>query len=237
MDYKRILWTSLLILAVGILLLCYKTTSLDLCVRFLGALLVGSSVLNIAMQIGASRQRKEDGKKHSITSLGGMFTAVASFVLGLWMLLSPEVFTTAMVYIFGAMMILSGLFLIYTMFHSYKPVKFPFGFYILPILVTICGIVICLISPETTKAIIITVTAIAMIVYSVGAIIMVSGLISYNRQVKAEESATADDKERKSKETEKSEETPSQPSITEAVAKNSLIGESSETHDDSDFTE
>lgn len=233
MDYKRILWTSLLILAVGILLLCYRLNSLDLCVRILGALLVGSSVLNIAMLIGASRQRKEDGKKSSLHSIGGMLTAIASGALGLWMLLSPEVFTTAMVYVFGAMMILAGLFLIYTMLYVYKPVKFPLGFYILPSLVTICGVVMCIISPETTKNIIIMVSAIAMIVFSVGAIIVVSGLVSYNREIENEKSKNPETTETP----EKSGYTSAQPSNGDSASKKPEIEESHETDGEIDFTE
>lgn len=185
MDYKRILWTSLLVLAVGILLLCYKLPSLDFFVQCLGYLFLASSILNIAMQFARARQRSEDNGKRSSVSIIGMLTAIASGALGLWMVLSPAGFATAMIYILGAMMIISGLFLIFTMAFGFKPVRFPSGFYILPSLVTICGIVMCVLSPDTTKEFIVMITAITMIVFSVGALIEVAGLIAYRRSMAA----------------------------------------------------
>lgn len=218
MDYKRILWTSLLILAAGILLLCYKQPSLDFCVICLGGLLLASSVLNIAMQFAYSRQSKEDNSHHSLSSVWGTMTAIASGALGLWMLLAPSGFTTAMIYVFGAIMILGGVYLICIMLFVFKPVKFPGGFYILPSLVTICGIVMCVISPETTKSVIVTVTAIAMIVYALGAIIVVSGLASYNRTLKNQTPAAAHE-EPAVAEISESSETDSEPETSESTEK------------------
>ncbi len=179
MDYKRILWTSLLILAAGILLLCYKLPSLDFFVSLLGWLFLASSVLNIAMQF--TRARHTEPERKNSASVVGMLTAIASGALGLWMVLAPAGFATAMIYILGAMMILGGLFLIFTMAVGFRPVRFPGGFYFLPSLVTICGIVMCVLSPDTTKEFIVMITAIAMIVFAVGALIEVAGLISYRR--------------------------------------------------------
>lgn len=215
MDYKRILWTSLVILAAGIFLLCYKQPSLDLCVTILGGVLTASAVVNLGMQFAYSRQSKVDGSKHSLSSIWGSMAAIASGCLGIWMIINPAGFTTAMVYIFGGLMIIGGLFLIYDMVFVFKPVKFPFGFYILPTLVTICGIVMCVLSPETTKNIIITIVAIAMIVFSIGAIIVVSGLSSYNRTLRETEKAAQKAAEEAAKEAAKAAAEPSQPEIPE----------------------
>lgn len=185
MDYKRILWTSLLILAAGIVLLCYKLPSLTLFVTCLGYLFLASSILNIAMQFARARRRDEGGNKGS-ASVVSMLSAIASGALGLWMVLSPAGFTTAMIYILGAMMILGGLFLMFTMSVGFRPVKFPFGFYVLPALVAICGIVMCVLSPDTTKDIIVTITAVTMIVFGVGALIEVAGLVAFRRTLAAQ---------------------------------------------------
>lgn len=182
MAYKRILWTALLILAVGILLLVYPISTLDLFVRILGGLFLGAAAVNLLLQFARSRS----ASAHRASLLGSL-TAVASGALGLWMLLAPAGFSTAMVYILGAFMILGGLYLIFTMAVGFKPVRFPIGFYILPTLVTLCGIAICILRPEQTKAAIDTVTGIAMIVYAVGALIEVAGLMSMQRTVKAPE--------------------------------------------------
>ncbi len=181
MDYKRILWTSLLILAAGIFLLCYKLPSLTFVVTCLGYLFLASAVLNITMLFARASRRDEDGKKEGLSILG-ILSGVASGALGLWMVIAPEGFTTAMIYILGALMIIGGLFLIFTMAAGFRPVKFPFGFYILPALVTICGIV-CVCSPVTIEKSIVLITAITMIVYAVGALIEVAALISYRRNL------------------------------------------------------
>lgn len=189
MDYKRILWTSLLILAAGILLLCYPLPSLDFFVKLLGWLFLASSVLNIVMQFVRSRNTG-DGHRGGGVSIISMLTAIASGALGLWMVLAPAGFATAMIYIIGAMMILGGLFLIFTMAVGFRPIRFPGGFYVLPALVAICGIVMCVLSPETTMSVIMTVTAVTMIVFAVGALIEVAGLISYRRNFEAPTSPT-----------------------------------------------
>lgn len=184
MDYKRILWTSLLVLAAGILLLCYKLPSLEFFVSCLGYLFLASAVLNIVLQfVRARRHSDEAGRKSSGASVFGMLSAVASGALGLWMVLSPGGFSTAMIYILGAMMILAGLFLVFTMVAGFRPVKFPFGFYLLPSLVALCGIVMCILPPDTTKEFIVMITAIAMIVFSVGALIEVAAIISFRRNL------------------------------------------------------
>lgn len=225
MDYKRILWTSLLILAAGILLLCYKQPSLDFCVMCLGGLLVASSVLNIAMQFAYSRQSKEDNSRHSLASIGGTMTAIASGALGLWMLFAPVGFTTAMVYVFGALMIFGGLYLVCLMLFVYRPVKFPAGFYILPSLVAVCGIVMCVLPPATTKDIIIKITSIVMIVFAVGAIIVVSGLSSYQRSLKKAAKAEAE-----------AAAAPQEPEVTE-IPESSVTEVKPETAENSEKTE
>ena len=83
MDYKRILWTSLLVLAAGILLLCYKLPSLEFFVSCLGYLFLASAVLNIVLQfVRARRHSDEAGRKSSGASVFGMLSAVASGALG-----------------------------------------------------------------------------------------------------------------------------------------------------------
>lgn len=181
MDTKRIFWTSVLVLAVGILLLCYRLPGLDFLVSCLGWLFIAAAVLNLIMQfVRAGKVDKQTGHTGH-TSVLSMLTAIASGALGLWMVLAPGGFVTAMVYILGAMMILSGVYLIYTMLFGFRPIRFPFGFYILPSLVTICGIVICCMSPVEIQNSIVMITAIAMIVLSIGAMIEVAGVASFRR--------------------------------------------------------
>lgn len=183
MDSKRLLWTSLLVLAAGIFLISYKQPSLEFCVLCLGGLFIAAAVLNVAMQFARAGRTDSKGRKQK-ASVIGMFTAIAAGALGLWMVLAPSGFTTAMVYILGAMMILGGSFQLLTLGIGFKPIKFPFAFYILPLLVTICGIVICCIPPEQTMDAIVTIIAIAMIVFAVGGLIEVAGVASFRRSLK-----------------------------------------------------
>lgn len=181
MDYKRLFWTSLLILAVGVFILCYQLPSLVFVVTCLGYLFLASAVLNITLLFARASRRDVNGKKEGLSVLG-ILSAVASGALGLWMVLSPDGFTTAMIYILGALMIIGGLFLIFTMAAGFRPIKFPFVFYILPASVTLCGIV-CVCSPVTIEKSIVLITAIMMIVYAVGALSEVAALVFYRRKI------------------------------------------------------
>lgn len=171
-TYKRLLWTSVLILVAGIVMLCYKIPTLEFFVSLLGWLLLIAGVLNAAMQFVYSRRQSTPG------TLLGVFTAIAAIALGLWMVLFPTEFATIMIYILGALMILAGSLSIYTLAVGFKPVKFPRWFYIIPSLVTLCGLVVCLLSPATTQRGIVVITAIVMILYAIGGIIQAASLLS-----------------------------------------------------------
>ncbi len=169
---KRLLITSSLILVAGIVMLCYKIPTLAFFVSLLGWLLLIAGVLNAAMQFVYSRRQSKPG------TLIGILTAIAAIALGLWMVLLPDEFATVMIYILGALMILAGSLSIYTLAVGFKPIKFPRWFYIIPSLVTLTGIVVCLLSPATTEKGIVTLTAIVMIVYAAGGLIQSASLLS-----------------------------------------------------------
>ncbi len=73
----------------------------------------------------------------------------------------------------------------------YRPVTFPFWFFILPSLLVICGVVICILGAEKVGEVMVIITGISLIVYAASTFINIIGLVSYRRAInkKAAESA------------------------------------------------
>lgn len=188
MDYKRNLWTSILVLLAGIVLVFFHGTVPETIVRILGAMFVIAAILNLCMQLGRTKPT-ETNKKGS--SMIGMLTAIASGALGIWMLIDPGSLVNLLVYLFAALIILGGVYQICTLTLSYKPIRFPFGFYILPVLMVACGIVMIILGPTAIANALTLIIGISLIVYAISMFIEIGGVSAFRRSMKKVEQDAA----------------------------------------------
>ena len=83
-------------------------------------------------------------------------------ILGLLMCIFPAEFAKFFVYVFAALLIIFGVFHIVDLASWNKSVKFPFFFYIIPILMVAAGIVILCTPLSGINEVVVLITGIAL---------------------------------------------------------------------------
>lgn len=102
---------------------------------------------------------------------GGMtFVSVGGIILGLLMCIFPSAFAGFFVYVFAALLIIFGIYHIVDLSSWSKMVKFPFVFYIIPILMVAAGIVILCTDLRDINSMVVLVTGIALVASSLNTI-------------------------------------------------------------------
>lgn len=187
MDYKRNLLTAVLVLLAGIVLVFFRNTVVETMVMILGGMFLLAAILNLCLQLGKTKP-SEGNRKGS--SLVGLLTAIASGALGVWMLIEPASLVNLLVYLFAALIIIGGVYQICTLGFSYRPIRFPFGFYILPILMVVFGIVMLIMGPDKFTSSLTLIIGICLIVYAVSMFIEIGGVTAFRRTVKQSEEKT-----------------------------------------------
>ncbi|MDE7472660.1 MAG: DUF308 domain-containing protein [Muribaculaceae bacterium] len=167
MNSKATILTNLIILAAGILL-CYvhgRDNIPHTIVLVTGLTLIVPALINLFLLF-----RRRDSDRHRPTSsmkVAGWISSIASIGLGTLMVIAPGLFTPILVYIFGTMMILASLMLIFLLTGAVREAGVPGWLYVGPILVLIAGVVmVCVGQPRITDAMVTLITGISMIVFS-----------------------------------------------------------------------
>ncbi len=184
-SYKGSLYSAILALVAGIFMVVYSNVTLRTIVLVVGIMFIASAVFNLAYEFS---RKRADKKSTSLTAVVASFGAA---VLGIIMVLTPIGMVNLIIYLFAASIILLGLYEICAMAFMYRPVTFPFWFFILPSLLVICGVVICILGAEKVGEVMVIITGISLIVYAASTFINIIGLVSYRRAInkKAAESA------------------------------------------------
>lgn len=185
MKKGSLTYTGIVTLIIGIVLIFLRATAIDVVVITVGIGFLLTAVVNVIMIMS----RKNDvevnvnGKKesHAAISVGAVITAMGAAALGLWMVLAPGSFSSVIVYVFSALIIIAGLYHITLLAYGLGGARFPFVFYILPILLVLTGVVLLIIGVDTIKASIVLITGIALVVYSVCNFIEAAGEGNYKK--------------------------------------------------------
>lgn len=177
-SYKGSLWSAILTLIVGIVMVSFSNITLRTVVLTVGLMFIATAVFNLAYEFSGKRAA------HRTTSMPAVLASVGAGVLGIVMVLMPIGMVNIIIYLFAAAIILLGLYEICALAFMYRPVTFPFWFFILPSLMVICGLVICVMGAEKVGELTVIVTGIALIVYSVSTFMNIIGLITYRRSIR-----------------------------------------------------
>lgn len=186
MDYKGNLWSAILALIIGIAMIFFSNTALHTVVVVVGILFIAISVFNFAFEF--SRKRKAAGG----ASIAALLSSAGAGVLGILMVFTPSDMVDLMVYLFAAAIILLGLFQIINLAFAYRPITFPFWFFILPALLVVTGVVICIVGAHTVGETMILITGVALVVYSVATFVDIAGLLSFRRDIAKAQKAAAE---------------------------------------------
>lgn len=182
MKSKNLTYTGIVTLILGVGLLFMQHTAIDIVVMVVGGAFLLSAIIDLILVFRAKSKIKTSGGHAESISIVSTLTAVATGALGLWLLLKPSTFTSLLVYVFAAIILLSGLYHIFMLGFGFRDARFPFAFYILPILLVIAGVAIFIIGATAMVNAIVLVTGICLIVYSVCNFIEAAGESSYARQ-------------------------------------------------------
>lgn len=139
---------------------------LDTIVFITGLTLIVPGLINIVLLLG---HRDDSRLKPSATmKVVGWISSVASVALGTFMIVAPTVFTPVLQYMFGGVMILSSLVMVYMMTRIDNSVRLPWWLYVGPVVVLVIGIVmLCIDGAHLADMAVALVTGIAMIVFAV----------------------------------------------------------------------
>lgn len=149
---------AIITLIVGVLIVAWPGTAVKTLVMIMGAFLIASGTVSLIVSYKA---RNSEDKSALM-----FFNSLIIIVFGLILIIFPDFFVSIIMFLFGAILILFGLIQIVNLVRVRKMVKLPWTFYITPVLVTLCGVIIFF-NPFRTLSAIFIFFGIVLIIYAI----------------------------------------------------------------------
>ncbi|MDE6224915.1 MAG: DUF308 domain-containing protein [Muribaculaceae bacterium] len=156
--------TNFILIALGVIMICINNhPHIDhTIVKIIGSAFFIAGVINVFIMI-------HQGSKHKgspFTRLSGWVSGIGGGLIGLAMFFNPPFFAAVLVYLFGLILVLGGIFQICLMVWGYKNARLSGGLYIIPVVLIVGGIVMmCSNSLLINVSLMITITGIGMIAF------------------------------------------------------------------------
>lgn len=160
MSGKSDLFTSIIVAAAGVVMICLyqRIELLSWIVILIGAMFAIPGIFSLIMGM----RSKEKGGSTTQT-----LTGIGATALGAFMILMPESFTGILVFIFAGLLIIGGIYHIVFVAYLSRPFILPAYYYIIPVLMMIAGIVLLTTSVRTLNNVVVLVTGISFVLWSV----------------------------------------------------------------------
>lgn len=152
---------SIAALVLGLLLIIWPDIAINYLVITVGILFFVTGLISL---IGYFTRNKDKGK--STFPLEG----AGSLLFGLWLIIMPAFFINILMYVLGFILILAGIQQIASLVSAKKWTKVSFGFYIVPILILIAGIVV-IVNPFDVASAAFMVLGITSLIYGLAELI------------------------------------------------------------------
>lgn len=167
MSGKSNFWVCLFVLAAGIALICMHSDAslLQWLVVILGWLFALPGGIMIVTAMLSKRPR---GYSDGVS----LISAIGSLIVGLVMIIWPEVLVGVFVYVLAALLIAMGLWQIVSLATSGLPVAMPWWLYVLPVLSLLAGIALLSTPLRTTESLFTLVAGIALVCVGANGICM-----------------------------------------------------------------
>lgn len=192
MNTKATVLTNIIILLAGAAL-CYvhAMDNIPHAIVFItGITLIVPGLINLVLLFS-----HRDDSKHRPTAsmkIAGWITSIAAVGLGVLMVTAPGLFTPVLVYIFGGVMGLASLMLIYLMSRAMKAEQMASWPIVGPVLTLIAGVVmICMGQPRLTDQMVTLMTGVGMIVFAVSWLMASTMVAAHNRRARKAASKAA----------------------------------------------
>ena len=160
MSGKTDLFTSIIVAAVGIVMICLyqRIELLSWIVMLIGAMFAIPGIFSLILGM----RSKEKGGSTTQT-----LTGIGATALGAIMILMPESFTSILVFIFAGLLIVGGIYHIVFVAYLSRPFVLPAYYYVIPVLMIIAGIVLLTTSVRTLNHVVVLVTGISFVAWSI----------------------------------------------------------------------
>lgn len=147
-------------LIVGLVLVMWPNLASDYLIITIGVLFMLPGLIGL---VGYFTRKKGTERRFPIEALG-------SLLFGLWLVVMPDFFSKLLMYLLGAILMLGGIQQIYSIYIARRWTTVPFGFYILPSLIALSGLLI-LFNPLEARDTAFLIIGIACVVYAVSELI------------------------------------------------------------------
>lgn len=163
MKNNRTNWLAIAVTAiVGILLIVWHTR-----IEILSWVIIATGAMFIIPSIYSLCRAATSRRNNLPTPWASILTSIAGICLGLWMIITPDVFVSFTAYLFAAILIIFGIYQILTVEYRNRPFRIPFFFYIIPILSVAAGITIICTPIRTMNSIVVLLTGILLVASAV----------------------------------------------------------------------
>ena len=154
---------GVLAIILGVVLVMWPEAAIIYMIMVIGACFLLPGIYSI---VGYFLRNKENEVTSPMFPLDGL----GSLLLGAWLLIMPHFFVNILMYLLGAVLVLAGIQQIATLIRARKWSIVPYGFYVLPSLILLVGILI-LVYPMDVMANTLTVFGVATLFYGVNELI------------------------------------------------------------------
>ena len=119
-------------IAIGLLLMVWPEAAIIYLVIAIGAMFFLPSLFSL---VGYFMKGRQLGMYFPIISLG-------SLLFGLWLMVSPAFFVGILMYVLGVVLVFAGISQIANLLNARSHTVVPLGYYIMPMLILLAGIVV-----------------------------------------------------------------------------------------------
>lgn len=161
--------TAVIVFVVGVLLIVWhgRIDVLEWIVMAVGLMLVIPGAYSFISAI--ARRSSPEGCYSAAAST--IVASLGALALGIWMLVTPTFFVGLLAYIFGAILVLYGIFHIVVIRFWSAPYVLPWWFYVIPVLMIAAGVVILCSSVRTMNSVVVLITGISLVASAVNSVL------------------------------------------------------------------
>ena len=98
--------------------------------------------------------------------------SLGSLLFGLWLMMSPAFFVGILMYVLGAVLVFAGISQIVSLMGARSYANVPFGFFVMPVLILLAGIVV-LVNPFAAASIPFIILGVSSAVYGITELISI----------------------------------------------------------------
>ena len=143
-------------IAIGVLLMIWPEAAILYLVIAIGAMFFLPSLFSL---VGYFMKGRQLGMYFPIVSLG-------SLLFGLWLMVSPAFFVGILMYVLGVVLVFAGISQIVNLLAARNHTEVPFGYFVLPVLILLAGIVV-LVNPFAAVAVPFIILGVSSTVYGI----------------------------------------------------------------------